>query len=159
MIKIKINHILSAFAAVLFALCVASVYSPVRFDGARQKREAAVKERLTAIRKAEEQFRRKNGVYAGSFKQLASQGLLADSMKYIPYAGGEAFELSATVIRGATGSMTPLMECGATYGAYLKGLDENRIREITEEADGRGEYPGLKIGDTTTPNDNAGNWE
>ena len=51
------------------------------------------------------------------------------------------------------------MECGATYNTYLQGLDENSIREITEEANERGEYPGMKFGDITTPNDNAGNWE
>ena len=55
--------------------------------------------------------------------------------------------------------MTPLMECGAPYESYLNGLDENLIRELTEKADEKGEYPGLRIGDTTTPNDNAGNWE
>ncbi len=159
MIKIKLNHILSAIVAALCALCVASVCSPIRFGQERQKREAAVKERLTAIRKAEEQFRNRNGVYAGSFGQLAAQDLLADSMQYVPYGGGRTFELTATVSRGATGTMTPMMECGATFDAYLNGLDANRIKELTESANEKGEYPGLKIGDTTTPNDNAGNWE
>ena len=50
------------------------------------------------------------------------------------------------------------MECGAAYEDFLDGLDENAIQEITEQANYSGEYPGLKIGDITTDNNNAGNW-
>ena len=42
---------------------------------------------------------------------------------------------------------------------HLSGLDENSIANLIEEANNAGRYPGLKIGDITTPNDNAGNWE
>ena len=159
MVKIKLNHILSAIAAILAVLCFFSIYSPVRFGRKKAEREAAVKARLMEIRRAEEAFRKANGVYAGSFSQLAGAGLLADSMRYVPYGEGAEFELSVTISRGQSGSMTPLMECGAPYESYLNGLDENLIRELTEKADEKGEYPGLRIGDTTTPNDNAGNWE
>lgn len=51
------------------------------------------------------------------------------------------------------------MECGTQYAVYLNGMDEKQIKDITEEANNRGDFPGLKIGDITTPNDNAGNWE
>lgn len=77
----------------------------------------------------------------------------------MPYSEGQEFELSASVHTGKSGAAVPVMECGAPYDAYLQGLDENSIRELTEEANGRGEYPGMKFGDITTPNDNAGNWE
>lgn len=157
--KIKINHILSAIAAALLVLCVMSVWSPIRFSDIRSRREAAVKARLVEIRKAEETYKKMNGCYAGSFRQLADCRLLADSTRFIPYSGGEEFELTATVHTGKSGTPTSIMECGAPYTAYLKGLDENSVKEITEEANSRGEYPGLKFGDITQPNDNAGNWE
>ena len=51
------------------------------------------------------------------------------------------------------------MECYAGYDDYLSGLDAGSIANLTEEANNAGRYPGLKIGDITTPNDNAGNWE
>lgn len=157
--KIKINHILSAVAAALLALCVMSVWSPIRFSGVRSEREAAVKARLVEIRKAEEAYKKMNGCYAGSFRQLVDSRLLADSMRMVPFGGGKEFELTATVHTGKSGTPVSIMECGATYQTYLGGLDENAVREITEEANSRGEYPGLKFGDITQPNDNAGNWE
>ena len=62
MVKIKLNHILSAIAAILAALCFFSIYSPVRFGREKAEREAAVKARLMKIRRAEEAFRKANGV-------------------------------------------------------------------------------------------------
>ena len=50
------------------------------------------------------------------------------------------------------------MECGAEYESYLDGLDEESIQQKIEEANYAGNYPGLKIGDLTTDNNNAGNW-
>lgn len=159
MVKIKLNYILSAIVVVLLLLCAASVYGPVHFSNEKAKRETAVKERLVAIRKAEEAYRKMNGNYADSFGKLVECKLLDDSMRYVPYAENVEFELSASISRGQSGKMTPTMECGATYNMYLNGLDNNRIKELTESANANGLYPGLKFGDTTTPNDNAANWE
>lgn len=47
----------------------------------------------------------------------------------------------------------------AAYDDYLKGLDKNSIDNLTQAANESGRFPGLKFGDTTQPNDNAGNWE
>ena len=46
----------------------------------------------------------------------------------------------------------------AAYEDYLDGLDEEAIMNVTEEANYAGRFPGLKIGDITKDNDNAGNW-
>jgi hypothetical protein len=51
------------------------------------------------------------------------------------------------------------MECGARYDEYLQGLDADEVSNLTDEAMGAGRFPGLKIGDLETPNNNAGNWE
>lgn len=157
--KIKLNHILAAIVVVLLALCWASVRRPMHFADQRKQREAEVIQRLTEIRKAEKAYRQRFGIYAGTFRQLVGSGLLADSLRYVPYSEGQEFELAASVHTGKSGAAVPVMECGAPYNAYLQGLDENSIRELTEEANERGEYPGMKFGDITTPNDNAGNWE
>ena len=57
-----------------------------------------------------------------------------------------------------SGKQIPLMECSAAYEDYLDGLDEEAIMNVTEEANYAGRFPGLKIGDITKDNDNAGNW-
>lgn len=159
MIKIKLNYILSAIVVVLLILCTASIYGPVHFNNEKAHRETVVKERLYAIRKAELKYRQLHGSYTADFKQLTDSKLLKEEMQYIPFSDKKKFELATTIYTGKSGGTTPLMECRAPYAAYLDGLSEKRINEITETANSTGEYPGLKIGDITTPNDNAGNWE
>lgn len=159
MIKINNNHLLAFLAAALAAVCVMSICSPLRFDKERDAREQAVKERLVKIRHAEERYRKANGVYAGDFSLLTGSGFLADSLQYIPFTDNKRFDLTATTLTGKSGRQVPLMECGAKYNDYLSGLDENSTANLIEEANNAGRYPGLKIGDITTPNDNAGNWE
>ena len=153
------NLILGVLALALAVTCGLSVYSPVRFDKQKALRERAVKERLLKIRNAEEKYRKANGVYADDFNLLVKGGYLADSLQYIPFSDGKKFSVTVSTQIGKSGREIPLMECGAGYEDYLKGLDANSIANLIEEANSSGRYPGLKIGDITTPNDNAGNWE
>ena len=76
----------------------------------------------------------------------------------MPNTDGKKFTLAATVIVGKSGKQIPVMECGAGYETFLDGLDEGSIQQKIEEANYAGNYPGLKIGDLTTDNNNAGNW-
>ena len=157
--RLKNNHILCLLAVALCVVCIMSVYTPVNFDENRTKREQTVKLHLVQIRNAEERYRTLHGVYADNFAELIKSGLLADSLSYIPYSGGRRFDLTTTTTTGKSGRSVPLMECGAKYNDYLDGLDANSIANLIEQANNAGRYPGLKIGDLMTPNDNAGNWE
>lgn len=158
-LKVSKSYILFFLAAALAAVCGLSIYSPIRFDSQRAARERAVKERLIKIRYAEEKYRKATGAYTDNFNTLVKQGFLADSLQYIPFTEGKKFELTVTTQISKSGRQLPLMECGATYEDYLSGLDAGSISNLTDEAYNAGRYPGLKIGDLTTPNDNAGNWE
>lgn len=159
MTKINHNYILAFLALALAVACVMSIYIPMRFERQRTEREQVVKERLIRIRYAQEIYRKSNGVYSSDLALLVRSGLLADSMQYIPYSKNKRFDLSTTMHTGKSGRHIPLMECGAKYNDYLSGLDENAIAGLIEKANNSGMYPGLKIGDINTPNDNAGNWE
>ena len=159
MCKFNMNYVLGALAAALAVTCVLSIHAPMRFDGLRAEREQAVKERLVRIRYAEERYRQANGTYTDDFNELVRGGYLADSLQYVPFSGGKKFDIAMNMQTGKSGRQIPLMECGAEYGEYLDGLDGNSISNLVEEAESAGRYPGLKIGDLTTPNDNAGNWE
>lgn len=157
--KINKSCILAVLAAALAVVCGLSIYAPLRFDKQMAARERVVKERLVKIRYAEEKYRKVNGTYTDDFAALVKGGYLADSLQFIPFADGKKFDITVTTQLTKSGRQLPLMECGATYEDYLKGLDGNSISNITEEAYNDGRYPGLKIGDLMTPNDNAGNWE
>ena len=94
-----------------------------------------------------------------NWQSLVQGGFLADSLQFIPYSEGKRFELSADVKIGKSGRQMPVMECGANYADYLSDLDADQTAGLIEEANNSGRYPGLKIGDILTPNNNAGNWE
>ena len=156
--KININYILGTCAMVLFILCLLSIYQPLHFQSELAKREEVVKERLIKIRTAEEQYKKRHGTYTGDFTILVRERLLADTLQYIPFTEGKRFSLTASMQVAKSGKQVPLMECAATYEDYLDGLSENEIQEITEKANAIGNFPGLKIGDLTTDNNNACNW-
>ena len=139
--KISNNSILAACVLVVLTLCLLSVWQPIHFQQEKEQRETAVKQRLMKIRTAEENYKRQHGTYTGDFTTLI-----------------KGFSLSATTIVTKNGKQIPLMECGATYEEYLDGLNEDAIQQETDNANMEGRFPGLKIGDITTNNDNAGNW-
>lgn len=155
----KINALLMVVVCVLLVLCVASVYSPIRFDKLRNERESLVKQRLTLVRKAAEAYRADHGAYTGRLQALADSGYIADSLLYIPYSDGRRFHLEASAVTTRSGRTVPVMECSATYDEYLRGLDADAVRRLAADAGNAGRFPGLKIGDLSAPNDNNGNWE
>lgn len=82
-----------------------------------------------------------------------------DSLQYIPYGNGAVFELEKTIHVGRSGVVQNVMECRAPYAVYLQGLNAREIYNLIDAAEKQVRFPGLKIGDLTTPNNNAGNWE
>lgn len=81
-----------------------------------------------------------------------------DSLKYIPFSGGELVEMDAET-RTVSGVLVPLFEARMPFKKLLKGMDEQlRINQDCERRD-QGRYEGLQVGSITTPNNNAGNWE
>lgn len=87
----------------------------------------------------------------------------ADSLRYIPFSGGDEFEIIACPNTTKSGTIIQVMECDAPFESYLKGMGKRGARLIynsKEDADAKGAYPGLKIGEAGSGwNNNAGNWE
>lgn len=93
---------------------------------------------------------------------LFGPGFNADSLRYIPYAEGDTFALTTFLTIGRSGVTQYVMECCAPDTSFLKGMGRNGDRLIINRqqlADDMGNYPGLKIGDLNSWNNNAGNWE
>lgn len=99
--------ILGGCVFLLALLCIPSIGAPIHFNHERNRRERAVKVRLMTIRTAEEQYQARHGVYAGSFKELAQSGLLADSLSFIPYTEGIRFSLTATTLLARADGRSP----------------------------------------------------
>ena len=91
------------------------------------------------------------------------EGFNADSLRFIPFAEGDTFEVVAVPNTTRSGNIIQVMECNAPDSSFLKGMGTQGKRLIynrKEDAEARGAYPGLKIGDAGNNwNNNAGNWE
>lgn len=91
------------------------------------------------------------------------QNLNIDSMRYIPFAEGDTFEIIAFPNTTRSGAIIQVMECNAHIASYLKNmgkLGDRMIKNRTIDAEERGGFPGLKIGEAGNGwNNNAGNWE
>ena len=91
------------------------------------------------------------------------EGFVADSLRYIPFSQGDTFEVIACPNTTRSGTIIQVMECNAPDSSFLKGMGKAGKRLIynrNEEANAKGAYPGLKIGDAGNNwNNNAGNWE
>ena len=91
------------------------------------------------------------------------EGFEPDSLRYIPFSKGDTFELIAAPNTTRSGTIIQVMECNAPDSSFLKGMGTQGDRLIynrSEDADAKGAYAGLKIGDAGNNwNNNAGNWE
>ena len=91
------------------------------------------------------------------------EGFVADSLRYIPFSQGDTFEIIACPNTTRSGTIIQVMECNAPHSSFLKGMGKQGNRLIynrNEEANAKGAYAGLKIGDAGNNwNNNAGNWE
>ena len=83
---------------------------------------------------------------------------VADSLRYIPFSGGELVEMEAAV-KKVSGVDVPLFEAKMPYKKLLKGLDNQLRINLDNEQLNKNRYEGLQVGSITAPNNNAGNWE
>lgn len=158
-VKLGHNYLLAFCVLILLALCFLSIYSPIRFKQQQAERETPVKRHLVQIRRAQEQYRAATGVYTASFDSLIRRGYLADTLPFVPFGGGKRFDMEVSMHLTKSGREVPLLECRAGYADFLTGLDREAVQQLIDNESAAGRYPGLKIGDLITPNDNAGNWE
>lgn len=83
-----------------------------------------------------------------------------NSLKYVPVPGEPTeFQLGATIVKTGSGISVPVFEAKAHNNIILRGLDEQLIINLNEQARTNGKYPGLKVGSLTETINSAGNWE
>lgn len=205
-----INILLTVVIIILAYLLYESIMDPIRFNNERDKREAAIKERLIDIRSAQVLYRSKYGKYTGSFDTLIGfikydslpvvfrQGQLTDEMvakglterealrqklivrdtsfmpitdsvfsirypidsiRFVPFTGGAQFEMAAGSVETGSKVVVQLFEASVLNNVFLQGLDKQLIinyNALRKEITG---FPGMRVGNVTEPNNNAGNWE
>ncbi len=69
------------------------------------------------------------------------------------------FDLKSTMFLTKSNVEVPLFEASVPYDVYLNGLNRQEIVNLNEKAKTLKKFAGLKVGDISSPNNNAGNWE
>lgn len=86
-------------------------------------------------------------------------------LQFIPYSeteekpDGERFILGAGEVTTESGVVVPVFEARAPYNFYLRGLNEQLITNVVDDANTYKNYPGLKVGDLATATNDALNRE
>lgn len=84
----------------------------------------------------------------------------ADSLQYVPFTNGKKFVMDTVSYESPkSGYKMHLFEAKVSNNVYMEGLDRQEIVNMNGLAEDLEKYPGLKVGDLTSPNNNAGNWE
>ena len=83
-----------------------------------------------------------------------------DQIVEIPFSEGKRFEIEVNNdYKTSQGIRVPLFEARAPYESYLSDLNEQELVNLIDREQKLEHYPGLKVGDVYSPNNNAGNWE
>ena len=85
------------------------------------------------------------------------KGFNADSIKIVPFSGGQSFILDAKVDTIQSGPAR-FFEARTPYNVYLQGLDKQEIENMIYIRQQLDRYPGLKVGSMEEPI-TTGNWE
>ena len=89
---------------------------------------------------------------------LFKRGFSADSIRFVPFASGEEFELGTNNIN-AGNVIVNVFEAKVDNNVLLHGLDAQLLVNFNADRKAKTGYAGLKVGSLTETTNNAGNWE
>ena len=83
-----------------------------------------------------------------------------DQIAVVPFTENQKFELKVNNdYTNNNGIKIPLFEATVLYSVYLKDLNHQEVLNKIDVQNKLAKFPGLMVGSTTEPNNNAGNWE
>ena len=83
-----------------------------------------------------------------------------DQIAVVPFTENQKFELKVNNdYTNNNGIKIPLFEASVLYSVYLKDLNHQEVLNKIDVQNKLAKFPGLMVGSTTEPNNNAGNWE
>jgi hypothetical protein len=97
--------------------------------------------------------------YTSVLDSIFDKGFPVDSLRYVPFCEDTQFELGAASIQTGSMVMVEVFEASVLNNIFLKGLDKQLIINYNALRERITGFPGMRVGNLTEPNNNAGNWE
>lgn len=93
-------------------------------------------------------------IYQPAYDSVVALGINVDSLRYVPYGGGETFRIAADTITYQK-TLVNVVEVGIPYTAFMGKWGDSRFAKYDDSYD---PTKVVKFGDMNTPN-LSGNWE
>lgn len=97
--------------------------------------------------------------YTTVLDSIFEEGFPVDSLRYVPYSGDTEFKLEAAIVETGSKVKVEVFEASVLNDIFLKGLDKQLIINYNALREKLTGFPGMRVGNVTEPNNNAGNWE
>lgn len=97
--------------------------------------------------------------YTPVLDSIFDPGFHVDSIRYVPFAGSHEFTMKADKIPTTSKVEVEVFEASVLNNIFLAGLDRQLIINYNALRERITGFPGLRVGNVTEPNNNAGNWE
>lgn len=97
--------------------------------------------------------------YRPVLDSIFDPGFHIDSIRYVPFAEPTEFTLKADKIPTTSKVEVEVFEASVLNNIFLAGLDRQLIINYNALRERITGFPGLRVGNITEPNNNAGNWE
>ncbi len=97
--------------------------------------------------------------YTSVLDSIFNEGFAVDSLRYVPFCGDTEFEMGAAKVQTGSMVMVQVFEASVLNDIFLKGLDKQLIINYNALRKRITGFPGMRVGNLTEPNNNAGNWE
>jgi len=97
--------------------------------------------------------------YTSVLDSIFDPGFHVDSLRYVPYTDNKTFRLEADIVETGSGVDVEVFEASVLNDVFLRGLDKQLITNYNAEREKITGFPGMRVGNISEPNNNAGNWE
>lgn len=96
--------------------------------------------------------------YTAVGDSIFNDGFAIDSLRFVPYCGKTEFKLQSARILTGSQVMVEVFEASVLNNIFLAGLDKQLLINYNALKDRITGFAGMRVGNITEPNNNAGNW-
>lgn len=82
----------------------------------------------------------------------------ADLLWKVPFTENDSFQM-ATAVLNVSKLDVNVFEAKVSNDVLLHGMDKQLLINLNDKMKNQNNFPGVKVGDVSEPNNNAGNWE
>lgn len=97
--------------------------------------------------------------YTSVVDSIFDPGFYVDSIRFVPLLRNTQFKMEAATVQTGSKVMVEVFEASVLNDIFLAGLDKQLVINYNALRERITGFAGLRVGNISEPNNNAGNWE